>query len=79
MSWYGSHPLITKEEARKKLPLRACKRCVSYYRVFPNKDKGSCTRCGNPRRATIKGRIYEKFYNALRYEIFKKKQKKNTQ
>lgn len=35
MSWNGTHPVLTKQEAKKRLPPKACKRCVYYVRCFP--------------------------------------------
>lgn len=43
MSWLGSHPVISKQEAKHKLVKGACKMCVYYYRVF--KETRICYRC----------------------------------
>lgn len=47
MSWNGTHPIMTKEEAKKILADGACKRCVyivrcGLARILPDK----CSRCG---------------------------------
>ncbi len=58
MSWFGTHPAISKEEARQMLPPGACKRCVYYARCFPEEVLANyrlmqCSRC-----STYSGAFY---------------------
>lgn len=47
MSWYGWHPKMNKEEAKKQLPAKACRECVHLKRVYPEYN-GECAYCGSP-------------------------------
>lgn len=51
MSWYGSHAIMTKADARALLPPRSCRRCVYLFRVMVMYPRGwwlmgKCDRCG---------------------------------
>lgn len=50
MSWYGSHPVITKSYAKFILPARACKLCVYWVRCQIDQprlwQRGKCAGCG---------------------------------
>src|SRR5262249_47609379 len=61
MSWYGTHPGLTRDEVRRLLPPGACKFCVYWFRTWlpeaylsPAKVNallasnvwGLCRRCG---------------------------------
>jgi ribosomal protein L37E len=45
MGWNGTHPKMTKAEARARLHPAPCKRCVYVMRVF-DKSMEYCPRCG---------------------------------
>lgn len=47
MSWYGSHPSITKQKAKALLPKRACKLCVYWTRVYGGPGSALCSRCSS--------------------------------
>lgn len=49
MSWYGKHPIVSKEEAKKLLPAGACKRCIYWIRCFPKRIRHRllCSRCSS--------------------------------
>src|ERR1700722_13559218 len=53
MSWYGRHPLLSKDLVRRFASAAACKECIYYlrilditrsYQVFPTSCR--CRRCG---------------------------------
>jgi hypothetical protein len=44
MSQYGKHPVMSRNEARKRLPAGACKFCVYYVRA-QMRGGGVCERC----------------------------------
>jgi hypothetical protein len=47
VSWLGTHPKLSREEARGLLPPGACKLCVYWRRVFVAEPRsGRCYRCG---------------------------------
>ena len=56
MSWYGTHPAITKAAARALLPARACRICVYYTRVR-GVAPVACTRCGRGDQSSCRLRI----------------------
>jgi hypothetical protein len=45
MSWYGTHPTMTKQQAKAALPPGACRLCVYAVRAGRG-DRGPCLRCG---------------------------------
>jgi len=53
MSWYGTHPKVSKERARQALPPGACKRTVYLARRLPEMSTAredhvpqTCPYCG---------------------------------
>lgn len=63
MSWWGTHPVITRAEARRLLPPGACRLCVAYVRAFParvHEAYVTCTRCGNPPPVSVQQRLRDR-------------------
>jgi len=69
MSWYGTHPKLTKAEVKQMLPPGACKRCVYWFRVVLSSATGlwgyedPCPRCGIEREPIfdrLTGAVLEK-------------------
>jgi hypothetical protein len=51
VSWYGTHPTITKEQAKSLLPKGACKRTIYLVRCLPSFKEDAfgdskCVFCG---------------------------------
>lgn len=76
MSWWGTHPKISKEAARKLLPKSATKAWVYWARVHPN-DVGPFRTPGNEDYKTIEiWRGYRGYKSYLDY--LRKNYKKET-
>lgn len=62
MSWYGSHPSMSRAEAVGRLPPAACRRCVYWFRAAAGSapdawafDPGPrCGRCGTDRATVLR-------------------------
>lgn len=66
MSWYGTHPTMSKSDARSRLPPGACKHCVYAMRVFGTPKSVTCPRCSGTRPAgdapKMRAKLFENLY-----------------
>lgn len=46
MSWYGTHPIFSKEQARRLLPAGACRLCRYMWRCGRKRSNAICPNCG---------------------------------
>ena len=76
MSWYGTHPVYSKEWIKTQLPAGACKRCVYWERVFRGerlRSQRKCPRCGVGQKALVERKLNGLVYLVTVQEFLKLK------